>query len=117
VATVTHTTDANTMQADGFVCTWPAIGNGSQGDAAGGPWVTAYFVVTGTFGAGGSIRLEGSDDAVNWNILSPPSLTAAGSFVLQLTEHPKFLRPNVTAGDGTTALTVVGFFTAPRRAF
>lgn len=115
MATTNHTTDQATYQADGFVCTWAAIPNGNNGDAAGGPYVTAYFIVFGTFGVGGSVSLQGSNDGVNWQNLSPAALTAAGAFILGLTEHPKFIRPIVTAGDGTTALTVVGFFQAPRR--
>lgn len=116
MAITVHTSDASTGQADGVTATWPAIINGNQGDAAGGPYITAFFVVTGTFGAGGSVRLEGSNDGTNWFALSSTALTAAGSFApLGAAEHPKFIRPSVTAGDGTTSLTVVGFFASPRR--
>jgi hypothetical protein len=116
VAITTQTTDASTGQADGVTVTWAAVPNGNQGDAHGGPYITASFSVTGTFGVGGSVRLEGSEDGTNWFALSPAALTSAGLFAaLGLTEHPKFIRPNVTAGDGTTALTVVGFFASPRR--
>jgi hypothetical protein len=118
VATTLRTTDANAQQADGIVATWAAIPNGNQGDGQGGPWVGVYFYVTGTFGVGGSVQMEGSNDGTNWFILSAPARTTAGAFApLGVTEHPKFIRPNVTAGDGTTALTVVGFFANPKRAF
>lgn len=70
---------------------------------------TAFFTATGTFGSGGSVQLEGSNDGVNWFKLSPAALTAAGSFAaLGVTEVPKYIRPNVTAGDGTTSITVIG---------
>lgn len=69
---------------------------------------TAWFTATGTFGAAGSIQLEGSNDGVNWFKLSPAALTAAGSFTLAVNECPKYIRPNCTAGDGTTAITVIG---------
>lgn len=70
---------------------------------------TAFFQVTGTWGVGGSIQLEGSNDNANWFKLSPAALTANGIFSpLGVTEVPKYIRPNCTAGDGTTALTVVG---------
>lgn len=116
--TTLRTTDAQTQQADGIVVTWAAIPNGNQGDGQGGPWNGFFAFVTGTFGVGGSIRLEGSNDGVNWAPLSPAALTAAGAFApLGVTEHPKFIRPNVTAGDGTTALTVTAFFAVTRRAF
>lgn len=72
-------------------------------------YATAFFTVTGTFGAAGSIQLEGSNDNANWFKLSPAALTANGSFApLGVTEVPKYIRPNCTAGDGTTALTVIG---------
>ena len=118
MATTLRTNDAQTQQADGVTVTWAAIPNGNQGDGQGGPYLTASFVATGTFGAGGSIRLDGSNDGTNWFALSPTALTAAGIFAaMGAAEHPRFIRPNVTAGDGTTAITVVGFFNAPRRAF
>jgi hypothetical protein len=118
VAITNHTTDAQSALADGYSVTWAAVPNGNQGDAAGGPYVTASFQVTGTFGAAGSVRMEGSNDGTNWFALSPTALTAAGLFAaLGAAEHPRFIRPNVTAGDGTTALTVVGFFNAPKRVF
>ena len=118
MATTVHTSDANAEAADGVVVTWAAIPNGNQGDAAGGPWTGVYFYVMGTFGAGGSVQMEGSNDGTNWFILSAAARTSTGPFApLGATEHPKFIRPNVTAGDGTTALTVVGFFAEARRAF
>lgn len=116
MATRVSTSDAATGQADGVTRTWTGLLNGDQGDAGGGPYLTASFSVTGTFGAGGSIRLEGSNDGTNWAALSPTALTAAGIFgALGAAEHPKFIRPSVTAGDGTTNLTCVGFFASPRR--
>ena len=116
MAVRTHTTDANTQQADGFSAVWTGILNGDTGDSAGGPYSTFSAQVTGTFGAGGSIRLDGSNDGVNWFALSPTALTAAGIFgALGAAEHPRFIRPNCTAGDGTTNLTVTGFFSESRR--
>ena len=66
--------------------------------------------VDGTFGAAGSITLQGSnDDAApsNWYPLTKPAgtaitLTAAG--IAAAVELTKWVRPAVTAGDGTTAL-------------
>lgn len=65
--------------------------------------------VTGTFGAAGSVTLEGSNDGSSWFTLSkmsggPATFTAAGGS--QILDNPLFVRPNVTAGDGTTDLTV-----------
>lgn len=90
--------------------TWTNIPNGNQGSG----WQmrpryrTGWFTATGTWGVGGSVQLEGSNDGVNWFKLSPAALTANGSFaILGVTEVPKYIRPNVTAGDGTTSITVI----------
>lgn len=64
--------------------------------------------VTGTFGAGGTVIVEGSLDGTNWYQLKDTSgtlisFTAAGlKSVLEYTTHLRF---RVTAGDGTTNLT------------
>lgn len=90
---------------------WAALANGDAGDKWQlPPFRTAFFQVFGTFGVGGSVQLEGSNDGLNWGKLSPAALTAAGVFAsLANNEAPKYIRPNVTAGDGTTALEVIGF--------
>jgi hypothetical protein len=69
--------------------------------------------VTGTFGTGGSVAIEGSnDDGVTWKVLTDPqgnalNITAAG--IEQITEITQKVRPRVTAGDGTTNLAVYLF--------
>lgn len=106
------TTNFQNAPMDGDTITWPAVINGNQGSAYSGDWFSAYFQVTGTFGAGGSVQIEGSNDGVNWIILpGVVALVAAGFFAPPTAGvRPKFVRCNVTAGDGTTALTVIGFF-------
>jgi hypothetical protein len=65
--------------------------------------------VTGTFGTGGSVRLEGSNDGTNYAVLTDPQgnaldiTTAKIEAVMELT---RYIRPRVTAGDGATSLTV-----------
>jgi hypothetical protein len=103
----------NTRDGNGLTVVWQ-LNDGAF--AAGNPftltgfWNSAFFQVTGTFGSGGSIQLEGSDDGVNFYKLSPAALTSAGFFAaLGVNERHKFIRPHVTAGDTTTALTVTAF--------
>lgn len=65
--------------------------------------------VEGAFGSAGSISIEGSNDGVNWHVLlnaagSAATLTAAG--IINIQTNAANIRPHVTAGDGTTALTV-----------
>ena len=69
--------------------------------------------ILGTFG-GATVTIEGSNDGgTTWATLTDQggnnlTFTAAGiKHVQQLTEY---IRPTVTAGDGTTALTVYVFF-------
>jgi len=73
-------------------------------------WADNTIQVFGTFGAGGTILVEGSNDGTNWATLTDSngtalSLTAAS--VKTINERPRYLRPRVSAGDGTTSLTAV----------
>jgi hypothetical protein len=96
-----------------YVATWAALANGESGDAADMPLesATRSVQVTGTFGAGGSVALEGSNDGINWApvsngfVVTPLAVTAAG--ISDIAQNTRFVRPRVTAGDGTTALKVV----------
>lgn len=117
MATRTLTSDFGTSQMDGQTNTWAGLLGSpvDQGSGYAGDWSTAFFQASGTFGAGGSVQIEGSNDNATWVKLSPAALTAAGLFAaLGVTERPKFVRPSVTAGDGTTNLTVIGFFAKKR---
>lgn len=67
---------------------------------------------SGTLGAGGNIKWQGSRDNVNWfTMTSEIGAPAAANQVAALTptmlkERPKFVRPICDAGDGTTTLNV-----------
>lgn len=71
----------------------------------------------GTFGAGGTIVLEGSDDGVNFFTLTAEGGQAAPTVdrIISATAADRFdfanvvplhIRPRVTGGDGSTSLTV-----------
>jgi len=65
--------------------------------------------ITGTFGSGGSITLQGSNDGTNWfslNDLMFSPITRTSAAMTLILEAPRYIRPVVTAGDGTTNLTV-----------
>jgi len=93
------------------VTKWETVTNGDTGaqlNVADLPDKTVQVI--GTFGTGGSINIEGSNDGTNWEILtdiagSAITLTAAG--MRTITENPLYMRPNVTAGDGSTDLDVL----------
>jgi hypothetical protein len=90
---------------------WLLIGNGDTGAASiFNTFQDRCVQVVGTFGAGGSISIEGSnDDGTTWVILTDPlgnALTFTSAGMKQITELPYQIRPHCTAGDGTTALAV-----------
>jgi len=65
--------------------------------------------VDGTFGAGGNVTIQGSNDGTTWATLSDPQGTAlviSGAGIKAISENPLYIRPLVAAGDGTTALNV-----------
>lgn len=96
-----------------YASTWAALANGESGDAASPPVeaTTRSVQVSGTFGIGGSVTVEGSNDNINWASLSnsfastPIAMTSAG--IQDILQNTLFIRPRVTAGDGTTALKVM----------
>lgn len=68
--------------------------------------------VEGTFGSGGSVRPEGSNDGTNYRALTDPTQTAiaqTAAGLKQILESTLMVRPNCTAGDGTTAIVVTLF--------
>lgn len=67
--------------------------------------------ITGTLGVGGSIQLEGSMNGTDWGLLTDPQgnnivKTALTNSIETITELVRYVRPRVTAGDGTTNFTV-----------
>jgi hypothetical protein len=90
---------------------WLDIPNGNQGNAiAMGNYQDRTVQVVGTFGAGGSVTIQGSNDGgTTWAALSDPlgnALTFTAAGMKAITELPYEIRPSVTAGDGTTAIDV-----------
>lgn len=70
--------------------------------------------VSGTFGTGGSVAVEGSNNngASFVALRSPDSNTIAitSETIKAVLENTAQVRPHVTAGDGTTSLTVSMLF-------
>lgn len=94
--------------------TWTGLLNGDTGAPVEmGDWADRTAQVYGTFGTGGSVNMEGSNDKASetptYAILSDPqgnAFTKTAAAIEALEESPLIIRPNVTAGDGTTTLTV-----------
>jgi hypothetical protein len=90
---------------------WTGLANGDTGSPVRLPNLPKKSVqVTGTFGTSGSVSFEGSNDNTNYVVLDDQAdaaitLTAAG--LVGVRDNAEYVKPVVTAGDGTTALDVV----------
>lgn len=90
--------------------TWAAQANGDDGEPMSSPEFGDICIqVTGTLGVGGTLVWQGSNDKTVWHTLNNAqggalSLTALST--KQVVERPLWMRPAVTAGDGTTSLVV-----------
>lgn len=65
--------------------------------------------VEGTFGTGGSVVIEGSNDGINYQTLTDTqgnNLSFSIAKIEQIMEIVRFIRPRVVSGDGTTSITV-----------
>ena len=99
--------------AGSWIITWTGLLNGDDGQPIQMPeCADGSIQFFGTFGAGGTIIWEGTNErtTANFIVLTDPqgtaiSKTAAG---IETCEESCFQRrPRVTAGDGTTNLTAV----------
>lgn len=106
--TINLTSDPETFNAQ--VISWLLMANGDSG----APYTTPEFPdrtvqVEGTFGAGGTVLIEGSNDGNNYHVLSDfsgASLSFTSAGLKGVTENVLHLRPRVSGGDGTTSLNV-----------
>jgi len=89
---------------------WSGLLNGDTGAAVElVDYADKTCTVTGTFGSGGSITLEGSNNGTNWFALTDAqtsAVTKTSAGMELIVENPRYIRPSVTAGDGTTNLAV-----------
>jgi hypothetical protein len=88
---------------------WTGMANGDTGQPLDmRAWYDRTIQITGTFGSGGSVSIQGSNDGgTTWVTLTDPlgnALTFTSAGMKQITELAALIRPNVTAGDGTTSI-------------
>ena len=123
-----------------YIVTWTGLLNGDDGAPFVSPNRADKSVqVIGTFGAGGNARIEGSNKqaysmtpgvsgggtltgltGTDYATLNDPQgnvLDFTATKIEQVLEAPNAIRPRITAGDGTTSLTVVMLITAPMAGF
>jgi hypothetical protein len=91
------------------VISWSGLLNGDDGDPIEMPSSSDRSIqVLGTFGVGGTILWEGSNDGTNYVTLADPqgnALSKTAAAIEQVLEITRYMRPRVSAGDGTTDLT------------
>ena len=95
------------------VVKWTPLANADTGAPYTAPQFSDKSVqISGTFGVGGTVLIEGSlvsNGTAVWGTLNDPNgntLSVTAAKVEAVLENTYQIRPNVTAGDGTTALTV-----------
>lgn len=106
----TRTATVSQVSGQAMVITWSGLTNATSdvGDAIELPYARKFTVqVTGTFGTGGNLRFQGSNDGTNWaalNDVTGTNLNFTAAAIEAAVELPRYIRPSVTAGDGTTSL-------------
>jgi len=98
---------------DSAAFTWDPLANGDEGAAVEyGAFTDRSIQFAGVFGSGGTVALEGSNDGVNFAVLTDlqgNAITKTSGSIETVTEATRFVRPRVTGGDGTTAITAILF--------
>lgn len=103
------------------VVTWTGLLNGDTGAPfAGIDFDLASVQIKGTFGVGGSINYEGSNDGgTTYGILGNQAGSAitktAAAVEGNVVARALLMRPNVTAGDGSTNLTMIAVYSRTAR--
>lgn len=88
---------------------WTNLQNGDTGAPLELPaYADRSVEIGGDFGVGGSITIEGSLGGSTYHALRDPGLdpiTKTTGGLWAILEAVRWIRPHVTAGDGTTAIT------------
>lgn len=110
-------TSLTTFGDRSHVVTWTGLLNGDDGSAVELYGSTVRSMqITGTFGSGGTILIEGSNDGTNYATLTDPqgnAISKTAASIEAIEEVTRYIRPRVSAGDGTTTLVATLFFRKP----
>lgn len=103
----------------GTITFYWTLANGDYGDSLNLSSFSDKCVhIYGTFGSGGSATLYGSNNTADFNtspsggtwvaLVDPQgnAITKTSAAIEQVLENPRSIAPRVTAGDGTTSLTI-----------
>jgi hypothetical protein len=109
MATIQNT-KSSTGNTRSVVVAWTGLTSGDDGDPVQFSQYTDKSVqVSGSFGAGGSVRLEGSNNGIDYAPLTDPQgndINITSPKIKMASEATLYVRPRVTAGDGSTSLNV-----------
>lgn len=93
------------------LCQWANLANSDDGEPLPfSQYADKTIQVIGTFGAGGALAIEGSNNGTHWAVLTDAQgndLSITSAKIEQVLEATQYIRPRVTAGDGSTSLTAV----------
>jgi hypothetical protein len=125
--TVTHARSGKGDDAVAHGCwivTWTGLLNGDTGKPFFAPdYPDKSFQLLGTLGVGGNVNIEASNEDLaipaNYDIVRDPQGTDVAlnaiAMIRQAQSNTHAVRPRVSAGDGSTNLTVVGLFATVAR--
>lgn len=121
VRSYTLTEIKSSLPGVAWLCTWSGLDSDDSGDPLEmTAWSDRSVQVSGTFGSGGSITMQGSNDGTNWCTLTDGEgnnvTLAAATTIHLLKELPRFIRPLATSGDGSTDLNVYLVLSGYKRA-
>lgn len=90
--------------------TWETLANGDDGAPFDGPAREHQSIqIQGTLGAGFNLIVEGSNDGSNYHTMNDLDGNSLGSIaavgIYQIRGVAKYIRPRISGGDGTTAIT------------
>lgn len=93
-----------------FLFSWSNMADGDDGEVLEMPENADRTVqVSGTFGSGGVVQIEGSLDGINYYTLTDPqgnNLSISNAKIETVTEIVRYIRPRVSSGDVTTSINV-----------
>lgn len=104
-----------TPSLNSVLFSYPVMANGDSGAPISAVNYADYsdrsVQVIGTFGAGGNLKVEGTNEVtptiyLTLNNAQSGALDIAAAGIKQVIENTLVTRPRVSAGDGTTALLV-----------
>lgn len=113
MATITVTEDTiDGREGRGFINTWEGFTtSGDVGEAIEHVSCRDRCVAfTGTWGSGGTMLLQGSNDNSNWFTLKDTlgnAISKIADGMSQVLEMPRYVRPKLSAGTGSIDINVI----------